>query len=91
MSEVTLAELRQAVERIHKCNARCIDVVAVTHEVNGNHVWHGNVHVFELDGHAIAVRAYAWSLPVDGISKRHIFAVLHATAMGHEHQMLRPR
>lgn len=44
---------------------------------NGQPVWQGHVHVFNLDGHPTATRAYAWSTPVDGSSKRRFYAVLH--------------
>jgi len=43
----------------------------------GSDVWEGVVHVFELSGHPTAVRAYAWSSPVEGSDKRRFFAVLH--------------
>jgi hypothetical protein len=35
------------------------------------------VHVFDLDGHPKATRAYAWSSPIEGSDKRRFFAVLH--------------
>jgi hypothetical protein len=35
------------------------------------------VHVFDLEGHPKASRAYAWSSPMEGSDKRRFFAVLH--------------
>jgi hypothetical protein len=35
------------------------------------------VHVFDLTGPQTATRAYAWSSPVEGSTKRRFFAVLH--------------
>jgi hypothetical protein len=35
------------------------------------------VHVFDLDDHPSATRAYAWSSPIEGSDKRRFFAVLH--------------
>jgi hypothetical protein len=35
------------------------------------------VHVFDLEGHPKATRAYAWSSPVEGSDKRRFYAVLH--------------
>jgi len=35
------------------------------------------VHVFDLAGHPTATRAYAWSSPIEGSTKRRFFAVLH--------------
>jgi hypothetical protein len=40
-------------------------------------VWEGMVHVFDLEGHPKATRAYAWSSPIEGSTKRRLFAVLH--------------
>lgn len=33
--------------------------------------------VFDLAGHPTATRAYAWSSPIEGSTKRRFFAVLH--------------
>jgi hypothetical protein len=35
------------------------------------------VHVFDLEGHPKATRAYAWSSPIEESDKRRFFAVLH--------------
>jgi hypothetical protein len=40
-------------------------------------VWEGIVHVFNLEGHPKATRAYAWSSPIEGSTKRRFFAVQH--------------
>jgi hypothetical protein len=40
-------------------------------------VWEGVVHVFDLAGHPTATRAYAWSSPIEGSTKRRFFAALH--------------
>jgi hypothetical protein len=40
-------------------------------------VWEGVIHVFNLEGHPRATRAYAWSSPIEGSNKRRFFAVLH--------------
>src|SRR5260370_32791773 len=38
----------------------------------------GVVHVFDLEGHPKATRAYAWSSPIEGSdNKRRFYAVLH--------------
>ncbi len=39
-------------------------------------VWDGVVHVFGLEGHPAATRAYAWSSPIEGRTKRCFYAVL---------------
>ena len=43
----------------------------------GKTVWEGVVHVFDLAGHPTATRAYAWSSPIEGSTKRRFVAVLH--------------
>jgi hypothetical protein len=40
-------------------------------------VWEGVVHVFKINGHPKANKAYAWSSPIEGSEKRRFFAVLH--------------
>jgi hypothetical protein len=35
------------------------------------------VHVLDLARHLKATRAYAWSSPIEGSTKRRFFAVLH--------------
>ena len=44
---------------------------------DGQTVWEGVVHVFDLNDHPSATRAHAWSSPVEGSNKRRFFAVLH--------------
>jgi hypothetical protein len=44
--------------------------------IEGATVWEGVVHVFDLEGHPKATRAYAWSSPIEGSTKRRFFAVL---------------
>jgi hypothetical protein len=40
-------------------------------------VWESAVHIFDLEGHPTASRAYAWSSSIEGSDKRRFFAVLH--------------
>jgi hypothetical protein len=37
----------------------------------------GVVQIFDLSGNPKAMRAYAWSSPIEGSTKRRFFAVLH--------------
>lgn len=39
--------------------------------------WRGVVHVFDLESHPNATRAYACSRPIEGSDKRRFYAVLH--------------
>jgi hypothetical protein len=43
----------------------------------GDAVWEGVVYVFDLAANIRAKRAYAWSSPIEGSTKRRFFAVLH--------------
>lgn len=70
-------ELQKAVERMHECKARLIGSENVAETFEGKTVWDGVVHVFDLAGHPKATRAYAWSSPIEGRSKRRFYAVLH--------------
>ena len=39
----------------------------------GSGFWEGVVHVFNLEGHPKATRAYAWSSPMEGSDKRRFY------------------
>lgn len=69
--------LKAAVEAQHGGEATLAQTVPVHEAFNGQVVWDGLVHIFDLDGHPSATRAYAWSSPIDGSDKRRFFAVLH--------------
>ena len=70
-------ELKLAIESQHGGTATLIQAVPVKETFEGQTVWEGIVHVFDLSGHPKATRAYAWSSPIEGSSKRRFFAVLH--------------
>jgi hypothetical protein len=77
VTEVDADQLRNAVERMHGGKARLAQSVPISETFGGNIVWEGVVHVFDLEGHPTATRAYAWSSPIEGSDKRRFFAVLH--------------
>ena len=77
MAEVEADQLKQAVERLHGGTATFAQSVPVRETFEGNTVWEGVVHVFDLTRHPTATRAYAWSSPIEGSTKRRFFAVLH--------------
>jgi hypothetical protein len=77
MIEVEAAQLRDAVQNMHGGTATLAQSVPVRETFEGQVVWEGVVHVFDLDGHPTATRAYAWSSPIEGSDKRRFFAVLH--------------
>ena len=74
-------QLRNAVESQHACRAKMVQTIPVHEEFQGRAVWEGVVHVFDLEGHPKATRAYAWSSPIEGSEKRRFFAVLRLGAI----------
>ena len=101
MAEVEADQLKQAVERMHGGSAQLAQSVPVREAFEGKPVWQGLVHVFDLTGHPTATRAYAWSSPIEGSTKRRFFAVLHQppvdspqaavrAAIVAEHRTIRP-
>lgn len=77
MAEIEAAQLRRAVQNMHGGKAALIQSTPVREAFEGQTVWEGVVHVFNLAGHPTATRAYAWSSPIEGSTKRRFFAVLH--------------
>ena len=77
MVDVEADQLKQAVERMHDCKAQLIQSLPVHETFGSETVWDGLVHVFQIKGHQVATRAYAWSSPIEGSDKRRFFAVLH--------------
>ena len=75
--EVSPDQLQHAIESHHDCVARLARVERVSESSGGQLVWDGVVHVFDLEGHPTASRAYAWSSPIEGSDKRRFIAVLH--------------
>jgi hypothetical protein len=75
--EVSADQLKQAVEGQHGGTAVLSSVEPVKEVHDGKTVWEGVVHVFDLDDHPSATRAYAWSSPVEGSNKRRFYTVLH--------------
>ena len=72
-----VSDLERALVSQHGGKATFREVVPVSEAFNGQPVWEGEVHVFDLDDHPKATRAYAWSSPVEGSQNRRFYAVLH--------------
>ena len=75
--DVSADQLQRAVEGQHGGKAVLVSAEPVKETFNGKTVWEGTVHVFDLEGHPKATRAYAWSSPIEGSDKRRFYAVLH--------------
>jgi len=56
-----IPRLQQAIRDLHGCESSYLESVAVHETFQGKTVWQGEVQVFEIRGHPIAMRAYAWS------------------------------
>jgi hypothetical protein len=69
-------ELKTAVERMHSCTAFFIEDVVVLEKYGNETVWSGTVSVFSIEGNPQATKAYAWSSPIEGSTKRRYYAVL---------------
>ena len=81
MTEVETTQLKRAVEAQHGCTVTLAQSVPVKETFGGKTVLEGVVHVFRIDGHPKAKKAYAWSSPIEGSDKRRFFAVLHMGAV----------
>ena len=68
-------QVRDAVEKMHGGTATLAQTVPVRETFEGQTVWDGVVQVFDLAGNSKATRAYAWSSPIEGSTKRRFFAV----------------
>ncbi len=75
--EAETHNLKSAIEAQHGGVATFKESVSIKESYGGATVWEGVVHVFDLVGHPVAKRAYAWSSPIEGGFKRRYFAVLH--------------
>ncbi len=74
-------ELAHTIEVQHGGMATLVQSVPVRETFKGQLVWEGVVHVFDLEGHPDATRAYAWSSPIEGSDKRRFFSVLQMGAI----------
>lgn len=78
---MTADHLRNAVESQHHCHAHFVQTVPVHEEFQGQTVWDGVVHVFDIEDRPKATRAYAWYSAIGGSDKRRFFAVLQLGAI----------
>ena len=54
-----IARLKRAIRRKYKCQAEHVDSRLVVDRLEGR-IWRGQVEVFELTGHPLVGRCYAW-------------------------------
>lgn len=75
LEPASIESLKEAIESMHGGTATFAQTVPVREQFRGAPVWRGVVHVFKLAGNDKATRAFAWSSPLEGVSRR-IYAVL---------------
>jgi len=73
-----IEELQDVIRRLHGVESRHVESVPVKETFQGKTVWDGIVEVFELRGHPMVSRAYAWVHDTDDPKqlRRHV-VVLH--------------
>jgi hypothetical protein len=71
-------ELGRVIRELHGVEARHVESVPVKEVFQGRTVWEGVVEVFDLIGHSVSPRVYAWSHETDDPDspRRHV-TVLH--------------
>jgi hypothetical protein len=60
-----IGELIDAIRRLYGCEAEYVETVPVKEIFQDRVVWQGEVEVFNIRGHPVAKRAYAWSHETD--------------------------
>jgi hypothetical protein len=81
MIELSADQIKRGVENMHGGTATLAQTVPIDENFGGLPIWRGTVHVFDLAENPKATRAYAWSAPVEGSTKRRFFAMLHMGAI----------
>ena len=71
-----LTSLRKAILDLHGCESTWIETVHIKETFQDQDVWEGDIEVFDLHGHDLASKCYAWSYPTKG-GKHRFYAVLH--------------
>ena len=72
-----LAALHEAIRHLEGCWSSWVEALPVVETFEGQTVWDGEVHVFDLIDHSTAKRAYAWSAAVGDSERRRFVVVLH--------------
>jgi hypothetical protein len=70
-------DLKRAGERLHHCRASFMKDAAMGEKLGGETVWQGVIAVFGIKGHPQAEKCSARSSPLERITTRRHYAVLH--------------
>jgi len=76
LNDVSVDQLRTAIESRHSCRAEFVQSVQVREKFRGKVVWDGTVSIFAIEDHPEATTAYAWSSSIEKSEMRSIVAVL---------------
>jgi hypothetical protein len=68
-------DLITAIKDLHGCDATYSESVEIKEGFEGQTVWEGTVHVFNID-HPDSDTCYAWSSSIDDSKERQYYAVL---------------
>ena len=79
-----IQELQDVFRLKHGSEATHVESVPVKETFQGKTVWEGVVEVFDLKGHPVASRGYAWSYEMDDPASRRFVTVLHLQSSQHE-------
>jgi hypothetical protein len=73
-----IQELQDVIRKLHGVESEHVESVPVKEMFRGTMIWDGVVEVFNLKGHPIAARVYAWAHDTDDPEhpRRHV-TVLH--------------
>ena len=73
-----IEKLREVIHHLHGVEAVHVESVPIKEVCQGKTIWEGVVEVFDITGHPIAPRVYAWAHATDDPKKprRHV-TVLH--------------
>jgi hypothetical protein len=83
--QVSIDELRHAIESRYGGKAHFVEFWPIKDVRKGKTLWEGTVYAFDLRGHPMATRAFAWPSAVAGSRKRQLFAVLNLKSVSSPH------
>jgi hypothetical protein len=81
VDEAYANQLKRLIETQHGAKSTFAKSVRIHRQVEGQANWDGLVHVFDLNNHPKAKRAFAWSSPISGGGGPRFFAVLQMDAI----------
>ena len=77
MLEVSIEALQDAIRGFQHGESIWVESVPVTETFEGEVVWSGEVHVFDLVDPLSVGRVYAWSHSVDDSANRKFYVIAH--------------